>query len=71
MPVHATIDHWDEQVFEAPFFRLPGGEVLYGTGAFFLFDLLDRLARAAGRERIRPVIEADKPWGQRYGDLVR
>ena len=69
--IHATIDHWRGETFETPFFRLSEGDVLYGAGAVVLYDLLRRLARAAGRRLAAPEVASDKPWGQRYGDLAR
>lgn len=66
LPTHGTINTWRGATFFTPFFRLEGGELLYGASAAIFQELLARIAHAAGLTLPEPTIVQDLPWGDRY-----
>lgn len=56
---------WRGEPFILPHFRLED-RVLYGASACILYDLIVRLAHVLEATLPPPVIEAQRPWGDRY-----
>jgi 8-oxo-dGTP pyrophosphatase MutT (NUDIX family) len=63
--VHAFSVEWRGERMTAPHFPL-GGRVLYGATAYVTYELLTRIAKAAGRVLPPPIFVADAPWAKRY-----
>jgi 8-oxo-dGTP pyrophosphatase MutT (NUDIX family) len=57
---------WRAREIYVPHFDLDGC-VLYGASAFIFHELLQRLAAVLGRELPPPRLQAELPWGDRYG----
>jgi 8-oxo-dGTP pyrophosphatase MutT (NUDIX family) len=70
-PIHGTVGTWRGATFATPFFRLEGGEVLYGASAVIFCELLDRIATACGRALPPLTMVEERPWGERYLGQVR
>jgi len=67
--VRGTPAPWRGVELLIPSFRLPTGRgevVLYGMSAFFLYELLARVAATAGLPPPPLVRTSDQPWGDRY-----
>lgn len=67
--VRGTPAPWQGVELLIPSFRLPTGRgevVLYGMSAFFLYELLSRVAETAGLPPPPLVRTTDQPWGDRY-----
>lgn len=67
--VRGTPAPWQGVELLLPSFRLPtrrGEVVLYGMSAFFLYELLSRVAATAGLPPPPLVRTTDQPWGDRY-----
>jgi 8-oxo-dGTP pyrophosphatase MutT (NUDIX family) len=56
---------WRGAPYVIPHFHLEG-HVLYGASALIFFELLERMSRALGVTLPEPVIEKERPWGERY-----
>lgn len=63
--VAANMNTWRGATFPSPFFHLDEG-VLYGASAAIFFDLLARVAVAAGLPPPQPEFAEGPPWGNRY-----